>query len=103
MLLTLRRQAVAVMSTSAVFSRWRAARRDIGVSDATDADSDTGAASETASVTPAAEASKAAVRGRLDRRVGAEAAWGFSKGKSDSLGFKTSSSGALTTFTDSGR
>jgi len=53
-----------------------------------------GAASETASVTPAAEASKAAVRGRLERRVGAEAACEFSKGKADSLGLNVKLGGA---------
>jgi hypothetical protein len=38
-------------------------------------------AAEMGAVVPAAGASEAAMRFRLDRRVGAEAAWGFSKGK----------------------
>lgn len=40
-------------------------------------------ASARGAVDPLAEASEAAVRGRLDRRVGAAAAWGFSKGKAN--------------------
>jgi hypothetical protein len=50
--------------------------------------------SEVVAVAPAAEASEAAMRGRLDRRVGAEAVWGFSKGKTDSLGLNVKLGGA---------
>lgn len=58
-----------------MLTRWRAARRDSG-EDVTEA-----APSEATAVSPAAGASKAAVRCRLERRVGATAAWGLSKGK----------------------
>lgn len=56
-------------------SRSRAARREVGEAVGSDEDA------VACVVAPAAGASTAAVRSRLERRVGAESAWGFSKGK----------------------
>lgn len=69
----------ASAATSSGAWRWRAARRERGATAARAIAVDS--AAEMGAVGPAAGASEAAVRSRLDRRVGAEAAWEFSKGK----------------------
>ncbi|GAA1136140.1 hypothetical protein GCM10009651_20280 [Microbacterium natoriense] len=82
-------------TASATVTLRRTVRRVIGADD-------TGALpSETAAVAPAAGASEAAVRMRLERRVGAGAAWGFSKGKTILSG-QTSSRGDACTLIASG-
>lgn len=95
---SIRARGASSIGASAV-TRWRAARRESGV---TAAMARTASAAATDSVGPTAGASEASVRSRLDRRVGAEAAWGFSKGKSVNLSVVRQARGAQTQLSPSG-